>query len=166
MNKKLSAFENSTPKKITLSYNFKKSSKDLSLEFYLDDFGSIDFTPGNDGKRWEKTCFEFFIKGINSKEYFEINISSDGGYNIFHFDDYRKGMKNVYGQKLTVDISQSKNSYSLKSTINLSEMILDNDFLLGASAVLIIKERAHYLALSHKKDSPDFHNPESFIKII
>lgn len=42
---------------------------------------------------WRQTCFECFVSASDSKEYVELNVSSTGDWALYHFDDYRQGMR-------------------------------------------------------------------------
>ncbi len=48
--------------------------------------------PVRKDRLWEQTCFEFFLKVNGSVPYFEFNCSPSGCWNVYRFDDYRKGM--------------------------------------------------------------------------
>ncbi len=41
---------------------------------------------------WETTCFEMFLKIKGFDPYWEFNFSPSGCWNVYRFDDYRKGM--------------------------------------------------------------------------
>lgn len=38
---------------------------------------------------WEKNCLECFVALSEDSEYLEVNVSPNGAYNIYRFDDYR-----------------------------------------------------------------------------
>lgn len=39
---------------------------------------------------WEDTCLELFMGDIQTSEYVEINVSPQGQFAFYHFDDYRQ----------------------------------------------------------------------------
>src|SRR5262245_47150312 len=42
---------------------------------------------------WESTCFEAFLARAGSPEYWEVNLSPSGDWNVYRFDSERTGMR-------------------------------------------------------------------------
>lgn len=41
----------------------------------------------------ESTCLEAFLTPVGQPEYWELNLSPSGDWNLYRFDDYRRGMR-------------------------------------------------------------------------
>ena len=50
-------------------------------------------TPTRKNNLWKSTCFEFFLAVRDMLPYWEFNLSASGDWNVYHFQDYRAGMK-------------------------------------------------------------------------
>lgn len=110
---------------------------------------------------WNNTCFEMFIRPVDSKAYHEFNFSLKPAWNEYHFEDYR------YPQP-----PKSCSDYSLKNfhwdgqilSVELNSFKLEEIFEISLTAVLKEKSGAvHYMALKHIGPEADFHHRESFI---
>ena len=109
---------------------------------------------------WEKTCFEIFLKKINSNEYIEFNFSPDLEWSCFHFDAYKEGMKNYEGLKI-IDLN-----FDSKTNIFMATWEFDSlnwDFNCGISTIIEGKDlKKSFWALKHPNLTPDFHDFRSF----
>ncbi|MFI5390522.1 MAG: hypothetical protein ACHQYQ_04100 [Bacteriovoracales bacterium] len=137
----------------------------LSLHF-LDPEESIKFSYSKNQsyKRafglWEKTCFEVFLKKINSNEYIEFNFSPDLEWSCFHFDDYKEGMKNYEGVKI-IDLNFDSKTNTFRATWEFD--FLNWDFNCGISTIIENKDlKKSFWALKHPNLTPDFHDFRSF----
>jgi hypothetical protein len=115
---------------------------------------------------WENTCLEFFISVKENPAYREFNLSPAGHWNVYQFDDYRKGMK--------LDKSFNNLPYIFKRQFGKLSLFLkldpvkicrpDQVLEVGICAVIEYKDSTkQYWALVHPGLSPDFHKRDSFI---
>ena len=113
---------------------------------------------------WEHTCFELFIGTAGKPEYFELNVSPDGRWHCYSFDDERLNMRNsgmlrVSEVNLTNSLTEALLSVSLEHNLLASAM---RPLKIGVAVILETKEQEHhYYALSHPTSKPDFHRRDS-----
>ena len=144
-----------------------------------DHFPELILTPSRDHQTspepqrldhlWEHTCFEAFLSSKKSDEYWELNISPFGDWNLYHFKGYRKAL----GREARIpslshfksDFLQTQTVRSLEVTIDLKSLPLTSELSLGLTAVLEFQYPVGktYWALKHAGQKPDFHLQESFV---
>ena len=121
-------------------------------------------SPQREHGLWEHTCFEFFIGSVASTGYHEVNLSPSGNWNCFSFTDVRSGMKESETLTLrTLESTKTDQNANLHATLDFKRMRPDS-LRIGVSAVIEMKSRLHYYALSHG-ESPDFHAREHHVLI-
>ncbi|TSA01051.1 MAG: hypothetical protein D4R80_00065, partial [Deltaproteobacteria bacterium] len=49
--------------------------------------------PRRRDRLWEETCLELFLGTDDSGEYWELNLSPAGHWNVYRFTSYREGMR-------------------------------------------------------------------------
>lgn len=115
---------------------------------------------------WKDTCFELFFSPSGSTNYWELNVSTQGHWNLFRFDSYRSpGYPNLSEETLVqqIDIETKKNKIHIRlpiKVLGLEKSPLD----VSIAAILKLKNgETSYWALTHLKEKPDFHIRESFI---
>lgn len=126
---------------------------------------SILPNPGRRNELWRHTCFELFFGLQGEAAYWEVNLSPSGCWNIYHFDDYRTGMRedSAIGPPLC-HINSDTDSLSLRCSLECSS-IIDNPspFEIGLSAVIeAIDGSTSYWAIEHQGTKPDFHDRRGF----
>ena len=102
---------------------------------------------------WQTTCFECFLGRANESAYIEINLSPDGAWNCYGFDDYRSGMQ---ASDTAVLQSLSSEGRELQARLTMKEGFLNGPLTLGLSAVIDSGVLSYY-AIRHA-DRPDFHD--------
>lgn len=115
---------------------------------------------------WEKTCFEIFFSLPGEKNYWELNLSPAGHWDLFRFESYRKGMQREERiARLEVQTTKLTHTLGLKTTLPVAELGLKNNKLeISATAVLQSRSLNYsYWAWKHAGDQPDFHLRESLI---
>jgi hypothetical protein len=121
--------------------------------------------PVRKDRLWEKTCFECFIGTARSARYWEINMSPAGHWNVYRFDDYRRGMQeDALFDRMNVSINSTDGRFELSGGLDLTPIGLKQQpILIALSAILtrIIGEPT-YWALTHPGPKPDFHQREGF----
>jgi hypothetical protein len=142
------------------------------IELCYDVTGSVDqiiFDPLlPNGKRsddlWKKTCFEIFVKDINSESYWEYNLAPSSNWATYGFSAYRKGKFDELSiANVPIKTSILSNQFTLQGTIPLPKPLFDQKLKIGLSTV--IQDRKgdiYYYALLHTNESPDFHDERSF----
>ena len=123
---------------------------------------------------WQRTCLECFITN-DIKSYVEINVSPDGRYAIYHFENYRHP-STLPPQPLFISNSDTKAqiqwtdanaienkglTYSRHFSIPLFQLpyhfsVLDNHALIHPCVILYFDEVALYFAANHANPA-DFH---------
>lgn len=125
-------------------------------------------TPAHKERLWEQTCFEIFLKSCDRDDYWEFNFSPSGDFACYHLDHYRSGLKiETRVTQMSCVLSSTDAQESLwRAQADLS-LILGfpetQNLRIGVSTILKFKSgpTSHW-ALTHKKNRPDFHDPESF----
>uniref|UniRef100_UPI004056A284 DOMON-like domain-containing protein n=1 Tax=Candidatus Electronema sp. TaxID=2698783 RepID=UPI004056A284 len=115
---------------------------------------------------WQESCFEFFAAPTVSSQYWEINLSPSGDWNVYAFDEYRAGMREETAlAALPFRIVRRTESLRLELVFSLDKIIPpEQPLALGISAVLRHRSgRSSYWALTHCGLKPDFHMRESFL---
>lgn len=116
-------------------------------------------------KLWQKTCFEMFWKTPEDSNYWELNLSPTGHWNVYAFNDYRKGMqqeKKICG--ITMASHRTPVQLTIDLTIELSPLLPHVTLLdLGINAILEHDDQTKsFWALAHGTDKPDFHQQKYF----
>ena len=118
---------------------------------------------------WERTCFEVFAAVTEATDYWEVNLSPSGDWNIYHFDRYRSGMTaaaQASVQPTTLPIRRANGGVHLAATVDLGERRPAALPALDLSLTAVIEHaggQRSYWALAHVAAQPDFHQRESFI---
>lgn len=118
---------------------------------------------------WERTCFECFIAVDNAKDYWEINLSPTGDWNVYRFDDYRLGMRQAAAfETLPVKTDKKGTTLELQCVLDLSPITpARRPIEIGLSAVVQGSAgKNSYWALVHPGPRPDFHHRSGFILML
>lgn len=152
----------------------RSKSPSGALELQFEVLGSLDLiswpaaseghAPLRKTGLWENTCFEAFIKPRNGDEYWEINFSPTGDWNVFHFSDYRQEMREE--AKIQTPVLRTEKLDSLfrcSTTLRLKDQIWPDHLDVGLTAVLRLSNGSEsFWALKHAGSKPDFHLKEGF----
>lgn len=134
-------------------------------------FPALSATPSSKDRLWEQTCFELFLKPSHREDYWEFNFSPSGDFACYHLDSYRTGLKTEtrVAQISCALVSTDAQESLWRARADLSQISGFPEIQklqIGISVVLLFKSgRTSHWALTHKKNRPDFHDPESFIFI-
>lgn len=166
---------NNPPLNIEIKANTTYDFHELNIHYQVfGDFNKIQIPspvkmPTRQDGLWEETCFEFFIGVTNSPAYWEFNLSPNGNWNVYYFNDYREGMKpETIFTSLPFEFKTEEELLSLKIKVNLVS-ILDNPQDLEIAITTVIKDddnNISYWALKHTGDKADFHRRDSFVKLL
>jgi len=143
---------------LTLSYQLSGDTGSLLIPDRIDE-------PGRCDELWRTTCCECFIRVVEKSEYFELNISPNGNWNVYRFADYREGMSTAESvTEIESQISKESGVFILHCAVQLDGLVERGDKVeIGVSCVLKHNNgTTSYWALSHPGPKPDFHNPQAF----
>ncbi len=114
---------------------------------------------------WRQTCFELFIAPAGSPQYWEVNLSPSGDWNVYTFAAYRERMREEQAvTALPCRTERQPGLLTLEFIFPLASLIAPEQTAeLAVSAVIQDKRgQLHYWALRHCGPQPDFHRRESF----
>ena len=160
-----------SPPPISITGTVKRTKASLVLDYQLQDhlgqvkWPSISLKPARKDDLWKTTCLEFFLSKPNSKEYWEVNLSPTGNWNVYHFDDYRDGMK---PEERVISMEIMVIDKKLRVILHLTELEImapSEPLELGITAVVenVSDGSQTFWALTHTGDQADFHRRDSFI---
>lgn len=152
---------------LTLNASLTLNGSKLELHFVLEGaINQVNFpllkAPLQQDDLWKTTCFECFIAKPDSDEYWEVNVSPSLGWNIYHFDAYRKGMKTV--SNLTTPIIKTHKSddvYQLWFEIE-GDWQWKGEMMINLSAVINEKGVNCYWSTLLPNGQADFHDRQYF----
>ena len=114
---------------------------------------------------WQESCFECFVQGVGREDYNEVNLSSNGDWNVYHFPRYRTGMV----EESTIDNIDSTISVEPdKVVIHCSVPLhgsheMTSSVQVGISCILLHRSNTmSYWSLIHPGQKPDFHDSRAF----
>lgn len=119
--------------------------------------------PGRRDELWKTTCFEMFVGSSVEKEYFEINLSPSGHWNLYHFDDYRTTPWAHEPAQVSI---RSKEGQWLEAEIACDAItaLLTSNGKIGVTAVLDWgPQKIEYWAMLHSGGQPDFHRRSDWL---
>ena len=114
---------------------------------------------------WRQTCFELFLAIKDNSAYWEVNLSPNDCWNVYHFTDYRTEMREERAvNQPFCRIVKERELFSLSCNIDLNSLIDDSsDLEVGISSVIEATDGStSYWAIDHHGTEPDFHKRASF----
>jgi hypothetical protein len=145
---------------LTIHYALNGKIEDIFLP-------DLSINPTRKAELWKTTCLEFFFAVKDSPEYWELNLSPSGDWNIYRMDAYRRvGFREeMLIQRLQFETQKDRNSFLLNAAVDLNSMIRIEQILeIGVTAVVQTKTGSEtYWALTHPAPEADFHRRESFV---
>ncbi|OUR97188.1 hypothetical protein A9Q84_12745 [Halobacteriovorax marinus] len=120
---------------------------------------------------WESSCFECFILNNETLSYYEFNYSPEGHWNCFYFPKPKAPLKQSPNfEEATCVINLTDQTFSLKTTIDLYNFLpgfwKKEAMSFGLTSVIECDEKLSYWAISHIDEKPNFHNFESFERVV
>jgi hypothetical protein len=144
---------------LTIHYTLTKNIEDIFLPP-----PSLNRTRKDD--LWKTTCFELFLAIKDLPEYWEINLSPSGDWNIYHMDIYRRiGFREeTLIQHLPFEVQKDSDVFALKAAIDLDPIVRAGQILdVGIAAIIQRRKGTEtFWALIHPGPQADFHSRESF----
>jgi hypothetical protein len=114
---------------------------------------------------WEETCLELFLGTADSREYWEINLSPAGDWNIYRFTRYREGMREETAySSLPFAVRIGTDALELSMELDVGKILPAGETIeAGVAAVIrtIAGGKSHW-APAHPASSPDFHRRDGF----
>jgi len=119
-------------------------------------------TPGPADGLWQRSCFELFVATEGHEAYREFNFSPSGQWACYHFDRERERTpgQDLPSMPLVPEVQwQTGAAPVLQAWLPAELLPPRRPWRVGLSAVLAhVDGRLAYLALSHPKERPDFHD--------
>ena len=141
----------------------------LRVEYHLSGFdGPALFPPpsANPARRlqlWRHTCFELLWGPLHGSNYWELNASPAGHWNVLAFADYRRGMTEETRVGARIGTRLSTHWLSLYCTIPVAALEGPGPYRLAPAAILHMADgQRTFWAVRHPGEAPDFHHPLSF----
>jgi hypothetical protein len=117
------------------------------------------------GRLWEGTCLELFLGTADSGEYWELNLSPSGHWNVYRFTSYRKGMVEEPAiTSLPFDVRRDSEALVLAAEISVGKIVpASRDLAATVAAVIKTTDggKRHW-AMVHPGSRPDFHRRDGF----
>jgi hypothetical protein len=126
-------------------------------------------TPRRRDGLWQTTCLEWFMALPGATGYWEVNLSPNGDWNCYRFQDYRQGMTEERAiATIPMAVERNAEALQLAVTLDVSSLFTPIDALeVGITAVLERPEQGvSYWALTHPGAEPDFHRRDGFVLTI
>ncbi|MBK8164913.1 MAG: DOMON-like domain-containing protein [bacterium] len=155
----------------TLVARFRRGARGLRYRLVMDVPGLV-LPPPATGTRerrhdlWRHTCAELFIGAPQRRDYLEWNLSADGHWNLYRFDDYRNGGREAEpGAHPSLWVTRTPTGIVIEGTLLLRPLGLDTLPLeVAACAVVETGDGVlSYWATHHPAARPDFHDRRGFV---
>jgi hypothetical protein len=121
--------------------------------------------PRRKDRLWEETCLELFLGTADSGEYWEVNLSPAGHWDVYRYTGYREGMREEPAvMSLPFDVRRDPEALILTAEFGIGKIVpAGKDLAVGVAAVIgtIDGGKSHW-ALVHPASRPDFHRRENF----
>lgn len=142
-----------------------KDNNDL-LNLFSDNSCKTALKPTRLDHLWRHTCFEAFLAIPGETQYWEMNASPKGDWNLYRFSDYRIGGV-AESQAKPPLVSLISDRFGLHCTIEMQLKPWWHQAVPPELALTMVLEETNgslsYWALSHHGDEPDFHDRRSFL---
>jgi hypothetical protein len=125
--------------------------------------------PRRKDRLWEATCFELFLGKEDSEEYWELNLSPSGHWNVYRFTRYREGMREETAiPSLPFDVRRDSEALALTAEFGIGRIVPAGRALAAAVAAVIETTdggKSHW-APAHPSSQPDFHRRDGIALIL
>ena len=126
----------------------------------------VSDTPQRRVGLWEMTCFECFVGSLGQKNYWEINLSPSGDWNVFRLDGYRENLREEPMIKaLPFGVERRGDRMIVDVTLDIQKLGLCRDTIeLSATSVMEeVTGDISYWAVAYTGTTADFHLRKSFV---
>lgn len=115
---------------------------------------------------WEHTCFEAFLGLPDQKDYWELNVSPSGDWNLYRFSGYREnGVPEPAIPAPVVRVQPS--AFGLRCSVHVDlRQFWPRSVVPHIGLTMVVEELGgalSYWALSHPGDEADFHDRRGFL---
>ncbi len=133
-----------------ITYKLRQKNVDPKL------FSSKEFKVLEKGKDlWKKTCFECFFFDESSEQYFELNVSLDGKYDLMSFEKYREQTSTKAPIKVSnLRIKKDQDFVQVSFTMITG---FTRPHFMAPTVILDSQKEQLFFALYHSQPKPDFH---------
>jgi len=125
--------------------------------------------PRRRDRLWGETCLELFLGTADSEEYWEINLSPSGDWNVYRFTRYREGMREETDiTSLPFAVRRDPEALLLTAKIDIGTIVPAGKDLAATVAVVIKTSdggKSHWAPI-HPASRPDFHRRDGFSLIL
>ncbi len=116
---------------------------------------------------WLHTCFEAFLARPGEAEYWELNASPKGDWNLYRFNAYRTGGL-AEPKALAPGVTFSRDRFGCRCTIEIELHPWWRHAEIPEFGLTMVVEdgsnNLSYWALSHPGNQPDFHDRRGFLR--
>lgn len=124
--------------------------------------------PARRDRLWTTTCFEVFLAPAGGPEYWEVNLSPRGDWNVYRFDGERTGMRAEprVAAPLVHTATAANGRFTLTAGLDLAPVPALADAPLDVAVTAVLEAASgvrSYWALRHARPQPDFHARETFV---
>ena len=116
---------------------------------------------------WLHTCFEAFLARPGEAEYWELNASPKGDWNLYRFNAYRTGGL-AEPKALAPGVTFSRDRFGCRCTIEIELHPWWRHAEIPELGLTMVVEdgssNLSYWALSHPGNQPDFHDRRGFLR--
>jgi len=169
----LVSFPGTSPGASRVSGRLARKGSDLLCRFEVDAIAELEIPPSASESRrrdelWRETCLEMFLGRPGEPEYWEVNLSPAGHWNVFRFPDYRQGkVEEAAFSFLPFLVLPESDRMTVDAVLDLASLgLAEEDIEVGLAAVLLSKAgETHYHALAHPRAAagkPDFHHRDGW----
>ena len=122
--------------------------------------------PRRKNRLWEETCFELFLGSADSGEYWELNLSPSGDWNVYRFTSYREGMREEPGfTSLPFAVRIGPEALELSMGLDVGKILPAVGTIEVCTAAMIGTTdggKSHWAPV-HPASRPDFHRRDGFV---
>lgn len=157
----------------TLTGRLAIANDALRIEYDLSDLNHPTNLPTpspNPARRpqlWQHTCFELLWGPLHQANYWELNASPSGDWNVFSLTDYRHGMAEESRiTALHISTQRRPHGLSLACTVPIADLGNPGPCRLAPAAIIRLRNgQRTFWATHHPAEGPDFHHPSAFTLI-
>lgn len=113
---------------------------------------------------WQHTCFELLWGPRHRPNYWELNASPAGDWNVFAFTDYRHGMTaEPRIADVGISVQHRPRGLSLACAVPIANLEYSGPCRLAPAAIIRLADgQRTFWAARHAGATPDFHHPLTF----
>lgn len=116
---------------------------------------------------WRSTCFELFLAAEGQPEYWEVNLSPAGHWNVYRFCGYRRGMETEPSLRaLPFAFRSGSGVVELELAWPLPDDLRSSPSALVAGVCAVIEQQQgqlSYWAVIHPGKEADFHRRDGLV---